>query len=268
MEEARICKIKEFPTIFHSQRLEDRQFSTPKLRSGSPSTPPMAEAAGLVLGAVALASLFQTAVEFLEYFEVARNSQADRRIATTKINLLEVRLKQWGRDLGIHEVGQECDGWLRERLHYLEEGGIIAECLVGISSILGNASELSKKYGLDKRKRLSWSSLSFRSTRLGQEPRRQASNARACCPRAFPIINIPRNTASLGSKVTWAVRDKKKFESLILELDFLVTNLERVSDHLRRPSTPSSCFSSSQTLSLSPDQGIPRPFQIWHIEMA
>lgn len=210
----------------------------------------MAEAAGLALGAVALVGLFQTAVEFLEYFEDARNLQADRELATTKISLLEVRLKQWGRDLHIHEVGQEWDAWLR--MHCLEEGGLIAKCLIGISSILGDASELTNKYGLDKTKRRNWSSVLFHVTRFLYELRRRAPKT-----KTSPAIESFQKPTSLGSKVTWAVRDKKRFQSLLSELDFLITNLERVSGHLLQQDTPASRLSSesSRTLSTQTHQG-------------
>jgi hypothetical protein len=44
----------------------------------------MAEAAGLVLGAVALVSLFQTTVELLEYVQAAKGLASDGQLADTK----------------------------------------------------------------------------------------------------------------------------------------------------------------------------------------
>lgn len=216
----------------------------------------MAEAAGLALGAVALVSLFQTAVDCLEYFEVARNVSKDQELATTKINLLEVRLKQWGRDLRIQDIGEECDGWLR--MHCLEEGGLITSCLIGISNILGNASQLTSKYGLDKMKRLSWLTLLSGITRSCTGSRREAPRLKnpykgPCQTR--PMIRFAQNTTSLGNKVTWAVKDKKRFESLISELDFLITNLERVSSRLRHQDTVPYRFSTSQDPGLPAYQG-------------
>lgn len=158
--------MKRIFNILRPQHPENESIRTKSLRPGSPPTPLMTEAAGLALGAVALVSLFQTAVDFLEYSEVARNLKADQELATTKINQLEVRLKQWGRDLRIEEHDQEWDGWLR-----MQEGGLITNCLVGISDILGSASELTRKYGppgVDSTKRLS--SVSGSNRRCNEEP--------------------------------------------------------------------------------------------------
>lgn len=192
----------------------------------------MAETAGLALGAVALVSLFQTAVGFLEYFEIARNFRADRDLATTKINLLEVRLRNWGRDLHLDEVGPEKDGWLH--MQRLEEGGrnVITSCLIGISNILGNASELSSKYGLgERRKRMSWHGLI--AIGIMRARCRPPHRCRLACKDKSPKRAAPQSKASstsnsLGSKIVWAIKDKRRFEALIIDLDFLITNLERV----------------------------------------
>lgn len=215
----------------------------------------MAEAAGLALGAVALVSLFQTAVEFLEYFEVAKNLRADHELAMTKINLLEVRLKQWGRDLRIQEVGEECDGWLR--MYYLEDGGLITSCLIGISNILGNASQLTSKYGLDQTKRLSWHSFLSDVSQSCTGPYRQASKFKSSYKGPCPTpstVRFSRNSTSLGGKITWAIKDKKRFDSLISELDFFITNLERVSKRLRHQDTVPCHLSSPQASSLPTPQ--------------
>lgn len=172
----------------------------------------MAEAAGLALGAVALASLFQTCVEFLEYFEVARNFSGDGELVSTKLGLLETRLKNWGYEMKVLDPGREDGGW---HAALEDEGGVITRCLVGINDILGDASKLRNEYGLDKRKRVDWSScLPFRL-----RPPQQAKKSR------FSRLSVRKH-------VVWAVRDKKRFDSLIQDLDFFITNLEKVGSHI------------------------------------
>ncbi|KAK2615884.1 hypothetical protein N8I77_002607 [Diaporthe amygdali] len=179
----------------------------------------MAEAAGLAIGAVALVSLFQTAIELLEYFEAGRGLASDSELAATKLSLLEARLRQWGDDLQVEYPGQE-DGGLRTR--WADEGGLVTRSLEGISEILGNASQLSEKYGLHKKRRLVWHSN---------------------IPLLYPIlhradipISSPRKSSrispSIRRQAVWAIKDKKRFESLISDLDFFITNLEKVSGRL------------------------------------
>lgn len=210
----------------------------------------MAEAAGLALGAVALVSLFQTAVEFLEYFEIAKSLRADQDLATTKINLLEVRLKQWGQEIHIQDVGQEWEGWLRR-----QEGGIITNCLIGISNILGNANQLTSKYGLDRTRKPGWLSPFSGLTRSSSDSRRSASKTNTFTPASATIKFSRESSTSVGSRVTWAIKDKKRFESLISELDFLITNLERVSGRLHHQDTSPSSHSSSQARVFPTPQG-------------
>lgn len=179
----------------------------------------MAEAAGLALGAVALVSLFQTAVELLEYFEAARSLASDRELTATKLSLLEARLRQWGDDLHVEHPGQE-DGGLRSR--WKDEGGLVTKSLKGISEILGDATQLSEKYGLHKKRRLVWH-----------------SNIPLLCPilhRADTNISLSRKPSNISPSIrrqaVWAIKDKKRFEALISDLDFFITNLEKVSGRL------------------------------------
>lgn len=178
----------------------------------------MAEATGLALGAVALVSLFQTTVELLEYVQAAKGLASDGQLADTKLGLLEERLRQWGDDLQVEHPGQE-DGWLRQRWDH--EGGLVTKSLKGISEILSNASQLSEKYGLHKKRRLIWNSnipslypiLQRTNTFISSSPRKSIS-------------------ASVRKQAVWAIKDKKRFDSLISDLDFFITNLEKVSGRL------------------------------------
>lgn len=182
----------------------------------------MAEAAGLALGAVALVSLFQTAVECLEYFELARALKHDHELAATKVSLLESRLKEWGGHVQVLEPGREDEGL---RTIWEEEGGLITKSLSGIALILGNAAELNQTYGLHKKKlvRCKWSS-PFPRQRPGSKLQSTTSSTSQIAVKA---------TASFRRQVVWAIRDKKRFDSLISDLDFLVTNLEKVGERLR-----------------------------------
>lgn len=181
---------------------------------------PMAEAAGLALGAVALVSLFQTTVELLEYVQAAKGLASDGQLADTKLGLLEERLRQWGDDLQVEHPGKE-DVLLRQRWDH--EGGLVTKSLNGISEILSNASQLSEKYGLHKKRRLVWN-----SSIPSLHPIIQKTNTLS--------LSSPRkssgNSPSVRKQAIWAIKDKKRFDSLIADLDFFITNLEKVSGRL------------------------------------
>lgn len=179
----------------------------------------MAEAAGLALGAVALVSLFQTAVECFEYFQLARDLDHDQQLAVTKIRLLETRLREWGDVLQAWHPGQE-DGGLRQR--WGEDGRLVARSLNRISDILTSAARLEENYGLYKKRS---------RPRLGSLFLVLCYHTRSACSSPQKLI---RESASVRKQVVWAVRDKKKLDSLIFDLDFLVTNLEKVSIRLHR----------------------------------
>lgn len=177
----------------------------------------MAEAAGLAVGVVALASLFQTCVEFLEYFEAARNLSGDRELVSTKLGLLTTRLRRSGYEMKVlHPPGQE-DGGLHAVLS--GETAAITRCLVGISDILGDADQLKHKYGIDKRKHLDWSSC-FPFRLRPQQPAKTSELS---------------GRVSIRRHVVWAVRDKKRFDSLIQDLDFFITNLEKLGSRAASP---------------------------------
>ncbi|KAI1849643.1 hypothetical protein JX266_004592 [Neoarthrinium moseri] len=178
----------------------------------------MAEAAGLAVGTIALASLFQTCVDILDYIEDARNIESDRDRGDTRLGLLKIRLKQWGDKLQVANPGYE-DGGLID--HWDGESGTISKSLLGIKGILEQASYLSHKYA----------------------PYKMAISAWPCdsnlCRKANETENqdVRRKTAYqkflyLKQRTTWALRDKRRFNASLVELDFFITNLEIVTSRL------------------------------------
>ncbi|KAH6656541.1 prion-inhibition and propagation-domain-containing protein [Truncatella angustata] len=194
----------------------------------------MAEAAGLAVGTIALASLFQTCLDILDYIEDARNIKSDRERGDTKLGLLKIRLKQWGDDLQVLYPGRE-DGGLRE--HWPEESGTISKSLLGITGMLNDASKLSHKYAPYRIKLNSWYIVWKPSKRIYKPDQQEISEKQIC-----------QGLTSLTQRTTWAFRDKKRFNSLLAELDFFVTNLEKVTIRVVR-------FDKLELESLSTSEG-------------
>ncbi|KAI1865656.1 hypothetical protein JX265_007979 [Neoarthrinium moseri] len=178
----------------------------------------MAEAAGLAVGTIALASLFQTCVDILDYIEDARNIESDRDRGDTRLGLLKIRLKQWGDKLQVANPGYE-DGGLID--HWDGESDTISKSLLGIKGILEQASYLSHKYAPYKMAISAWpcdSNLSRKATETeNQDVRRKTAY---------------QKFLYLKQRATWALRDKRRFNASLVELDFFITNLEIVTSRL------------------------------------
>jgi hypothetical protein len=183
----------------------------------------MAEVAGLVLGTVALASLYRTCVELFESFELGRNYTYDYQLACTKVSLLRARLRSWGNLLNIEKPGDESPA-LRDL--WAEEQDVIGGSLCGIRDIFENTSLLIERYKLTPQR--SWAerykpSLKTKST---ERLHLQAPGTGHAASRAW-------NT--LRKRTTWAIHDKTKFDGFLADLGFLVDNLEKVVERLAMP---------------------------------
>jgi hypothetical protein len=92
----------------------------------------MAEAAGLVLGTVALVSLFSSCVELIEYFELSKSYEYDYELACLKLSMLKSRLDACsqapGRRNNIREDEEPQKQWLRDKT-------VIYRSLRGIADI-------------------------------------------------------------------------------------------------------------------------------------
>ena len=178
----------------------------------------MAEVPGLIIGAVALASLFSTCIDLFDRFELGRNFIADYQLASTKLSLLKTRLWHWGRALNIEVPGSECSS-LRE--HWYEEKDIVGRSLLGIERLLSDVSLLEEKYKMSPKpvSRLRYCAVQSRSSLS-----RSSSDS----------TTAPLSAATFFRKrTTWAVHDKGKFDALIQDLSFFIENLENVTLRLR-----------------------------------
>lgn len=161
---------------------------------------PAAETAGLAIGVIALASLFTTCLELLDYFELGRNYLYDYRLACTKTNILHERLSIWGCTTNIlHEDLQ----------HPALRAPAVRDSLEVLRDILFHTEGLRKKYDL-----------SLPIAKVTTE-----SSAERARSRRLAVW-----TLQLRRRTTWSIRDKPKFDHLINEIGFLLENLEKVTD--------------------------------------
>jgi hypothetical protein len=182
----------------------------------------MAEPIGLTLGGLSLATLFSTCVECMDYIILGRNYGRDYEHSLNKMNLLKARLNAWGQYLRVTQKGEEI-GVLRDC--WDQEKETVEKCLVGIKIIFDDSGKLEERYGLRQ----------YITDRDSVSPTRQARESPALrqMEEYFKSVTINRQeNASLWKKATWAIHDKKKFDSLISDVAFYVDGLEKLSDKL------------------------------------
>ena len=69
----------------------------------------MAEPAGLALGALSVAALFNNALDWFHHVRIAKDFGRDFETYQCKLDLLELRLSQWGEATGINIIEQDSD---------------------------------------------------------------------------------------------------------------------------------------------------------------
>jgi len=182
----------------------------------------MAEPIGLAMSGIALAGLFKTCVEIIEYFEQGKNWAKDIRLALTKMSLMKRRLSQWGAAMSIETPGAEAQA-LRNR--WPVESRVIMETLMGIRDILGTTTYMCRRYHCsneqDPAHWLKW--------RIDDD---------SCSDRKTVTYSSPTSRSStlrtVRLKAAWAVQDRKKFQALIADFDFLLSNLEKIGEKLQK----------------------------------
>ena len=159
-----------------------------------------AEAAGLAVGVIALASLFNTCVELLEYFELGKNHRYDYNLACTKVNLLHKRLSIWGTSTHIRDPDNR-----HPVLQRSAERDTISKSLHALKAILADTDGLRRKYDLSP-----------------------VTRATLNTPSKDQSRRFSHWSLQLRRRTTWSIRDKAKFDRFIEDISFFIENLESV----------------------------------------
>lgn len=103
----------------------------------------MAEAAGLALGGIALASLFSTCIECFGYFKSFQNADDEIKMELIKLDLEKARLLIWEDQVGIFKT--EGNG----RSQYLDPNLEVVEAIFRqIIEPIGESEKKRDKFGL------------------------------------------------------------------------------------------------------------------------
>jgi hypothetical protein len=178
----------------------------------------MAEAAGLVVGVVALAGLFNNTVECFEFVQLGRAFGKDFQTSQLKLDNARLRLSRWGKSLSLEDDVRDTVS-LQQR--FGSEANVKhAEALLGqIIELFADAEGVSNKY---------------RSQALPQDgslavydPKSDMDPAMAKLHEKMRQLAIERqNRSSVRQKAKWALYQEKQFRRLIEDITELVNGLE------------------------------------------
>lgn len=201
----------------------------------------MAESAGLVLGAVALASMFSTCVELADYVNLGKTFPADHMRACARLDLLRTRLWEWGDSLdllspdhGLLGLGPE---WVDE------DRQVIGRSLRGIQDILETAGVIAQKYSTAtlplSNDHSSGSFLKTLSNTYSSAVGDSENNiASVTAVDSEPALGYKRNAtrdawSNFRRRISWAVYQKRRFDGFLVELEAFINSLERVTKRVK-----------------------------------
>ena len=164
----------------------------------------MAEAAGLVIGGVALLGLFDSCMNMLRTIESGRNFQEDYQSAVLKVVMLSHRLARWERTYRATATNSTA-----------QDGKTAKFALEEIYRLLQAARDAGEPY-------LPRDAKSGGSTAIAKV----TDNMKALALRKK---QTGRNDAPFAAAGSWALLGKDRMDEIIRNLDFFVTNLEKIS---------------------------------------
>lgn len=188
------------------------------------------EAVGLAIGAITLASLFTECIKCLDLIELARSSQKDLTTQVCKLNIIKRQFMVWGESIGLLSPDEGRDGVLDQ----VEGHEVIKDALQQISTLLRGVEKLKKDYGVE-----------VDNMNEGEHSQGiEVSRRRRDIFNQHPIVEFlgrlttHQRKSTIITKTRWAIRDSKKFEALVENLDWFVTKLIKIDvshdTHVRR----------------------------------
>jgi hypothetical protein len=171
------------------------------------------EVAGLIIGGITLASLFNTCLEEFKYIRIGLDVGKDYNKCLLQIAVAKRRFVRWGEVLGI---GEERRSHSQSREPTAEEFHILVKLLNCIKAKFEDARLKSEKFE------------SGRSTEtLKTFDRRDLSTTNEECLAALEKQDLrTRKGTSLWNKTKWALYKKEDFDSLVKDLTKYIDSLE------------------------------------------
>jgi len=193
------------------------------------------EVTGVVIGAVALVSAFETCVKLMSHIGAAKSMESDYMRLETKFDFQKTILLQWADRLELQDQEQ-----YDIRLDDPHIGPMVMRGLECIRQLLEDGHALQQRYGVrpveEGETTVSPSVVSSRLMSYFRQKSQALRLRRKDPPSQSDLSKSPYDLSSAEeeqgeprfAKITWVVKDKEKFEGLIRELSDLINNIDRV----------------------------------------
>lgn len=173
----------------------------------------MTEATGLAVGVVALAGLFNNAVQCFEYIQLGRGFGKAFQTCQLKLDNARLRLSRWGTSVGLSEDFSDA--------HLLEGSPNIQPIQARLEQVIDlfvDAEGISHKFKRGKK---------VDDIRLATyDARTDMDNATAQLHNRLRELSLKRqNRTPLRQKTYWALYEEKNFRRLIEDLTDLIDSL-------------------------------------------
>jgi len=170
----------------------------------------MAEAVGLTMGSVALASLFTTCVDCFEYVQLGRQFGKSYQRSLLKLDIVKLRLSRWAD--AVNESQQHCN----VAIGSANEAQKVQEILGEIIELFANAEKVSAKYKM----RAKPGDLVAYNVNADLEP-----DLRSMHNKMRELAIKRQKRSSFAQKAAWALYEEKHFNRLIEDVTTLVDGL-------------------------------------------
>lgn len=172
------------------------------------------EVGGLAVGVVALAGLFNNALDSFEYIQLGQNFGTNFQTSLLQLDIARLQLSRWGQAVGLNGDLEELQSLQKAKVQ--EEDISKAESVLGqIMELFARAEKISAKYKHFVETDNPTLAVLDVQTDMDDIGRSLHEKIRKLC------IERQKNT-SLRRKVKWALYEEKHFKSLIENINNLV----------------------------------------------
>jgi hypothetical protein len=170
----------------------------------------MAEAVGLIVGGVGLASLFTTCIDCFEYVQLGRQFGTNYQRSLLKLDIVKLRLSRWA------DAVNDSQQHYNVAIGSTSEASKVQEILSEIIELFANAEKVSAKYKM----RAKPGDLVAYNADAGLEP-----DLRSMHNKMRELAIKRQKRSSFARKAAWALYEEKHFHRLIEDVTTLVDGL-------------------------------------------
>ena len=178
------------------------------------------EAGGFAVGVIALAGLFNNAVDCFEYVQLGRSFGTNFQISLLKLDNARLQLSRWGQAVGLSGDVEDARS-LREASVQKEDINKAERVLGQILDLFAEAEKISAKYKASVKSDDSALAILDVQTDMDDLGRSLHEKMRNLCIKR-------QNKTSLRQKVKWALYEEKHFKRLIEDIVDLVSALVEI----------------------------------------